>query len=266
MLTRRVLLGRKIAPLTAAERTRLEGAIIEVRSIGARSILVHKGEALEHSTLLLRGFLSRHTDDRRGHRQLVSVHVPGDLVDLHAFPLKQLDHDIAALTDAEVAIMPHAAIKAITEADPELARKLWFATLLDSAMHRAWIFRLGRLDAPGRVSHFFCETGSRLQAVGLGTLKRFPLPLIQADVADACGLTSVHVSRVLKGLRDTDICTFREGEVIVHKQAALFKRGQFDPSYLYLDREDVASERSTQDRAPASPRPAFTPRGTNGLT
>ena len=240
MLTRRVLLGRNIAPLTATERARLEGAIAEVRPVAARSTLVHKGEALEHSTLLLRGFLSRHTDDRRGHRQLVSLHVPGDLVDLHAFLMKQLDHDVAALTDAEVAILPHPAIKAITEADPGLARKLWFATLLDSAMHRAWIFRLGRLDACGRVSHFFAETGSRLQAVGLGTLRRFPLPLTQVDVGDACGLTSVHISRVVKTLRDDAICTFREGEVVVGDQAGLFRLAQFDPSYLYLDAAVVA--------------------------
>ena len=240
MLTRRVLLGRKIAPLTSSERARLEGAITEVRSIAARSTIVHKGEALEHSTLLLRGFLSRHGDDRRGHRQVVSLHVPGDLVDMHAFPMKQLDHDVAALTDAEVAILPHGAIKTLTEADPELARKLWFATLLDAAIHRAWIFRLGRLDAPGRVSHFFAETGARLQAVGLGTLKRFPLPLTQADVGDACGLTSVHVSRVLKALRAGKICTFQEGEVFVHDQAGMIRCGQFDPSYLYLDADAFA--------------------------
>jgi CRP-like cAMP-binding protein len=249
VLTRRVLLGRRIAPLSTAERARLEGAITEVRLIATRSIVVHKGEALEHSTLLLRGFLSRHADDRRGHRQLVSLHAPGDLVDLHAYPMKQLDHDVAALTDAEVAIMPHTAIKAITEADPELARKLWFATLLDSAMHRAWIFRLGRLDAPGRVSHFFAETGARLQAVGLGTPVRFLLPITQADVGDACGLTSVHVSRVLKSLRDTGICTFRDGEVVVHDRAAMFKCGQFDPSYLYLDEAIAAPERDAPYRS-----------------
>jgi CRP-like cAMP-binding protein len=243
VLTRRVLLGRTIAPLTTAERARLEGAIAEVRRVGARSKVVHKDEPLEHSTLLLRGFLSRHADDRRGHRQLVSLHVPGDLVDLHAFPMKQLDHDVTALTDAEVAILPHAAIKAITEADPGLARKLWFATLLDSAMHRAWIFRLGRLDATGRVSHFFAETGARLQAVGLGAPRRFPLPLTQADIGDACGLSSVHVSRVLKALRDGGICTLREGEVVVHDQAGLFRSAQFDPSYLYLDAVSVAPER-----------------------
>jgi CRP-like cAMP-binding protein len=217
------------------ERSRLEGAISEVRPVPARTVLVRRGEALEHSTLLLKGFLSRYVDDRQGHRQFVSLHVPGDLVDLHAYPMKQLDHDVASLSDAEVAIMPHAAIKAITEADAELARKLWFATLLDAAMHREWIFRLGRLDAPGRVCHFFAEIGARLQAIGAGTLERYALPITQADVAEACGLTSVHVSRVLKSLRAGAICTFRDGEVVVNDYPALVRRGQFEPAYLYLD-------------------------------
>ena len=201
----------------------------------ARSILVHKGEQLEHSTLLVSGLLSRYVDDRLGHRQFVSLHICGDLVDLHAYPMKQLDHDVAAITEAKVAIMPHAAIKAITEEDAELARKLWFATLLDAAMHREWIFRLGRLDAPGRVCHFLAETGARMQAVGAGKAERYPLPVTQADIGEACALTNVHVSRVLKSLRDAGVCTFKDGEVIVQDYAALVRRGQFDPAYLYLD-------------------------------
>ncbi len=221
--------------MTASERGRLERAISEVRTVSPRSVIVRKGEALDHSTLLVSGFLSRYADDRRGNRQLVSLHVPGDLVDLHAYPMKRLDHDVAALSVAEVALMPHAAIKAITEADADLARKLWFATLLDAAMHREWIFRLGRLDAVGRLSHFFAETGARLEAIGAGTRHNFPLPLTHADLGDACSITSVHVSRVLKALRDSNVCTFKDGSVSVIDYEALVKRGQFDPAYLYLD-------------------------------
>jgi len=230
-----VLKGRKIARLTPAERARLEGAISEVRTVPARSILVHKGEHLEHSTLLLRGFLSRAVVDRLGQSQCVSLHIAGDLVDLHAYPMKQLDHDVVALSDAEVAILPHRAIKAIAERDAELTRKLWFATLLDAAMHREWIFRLGRLDALGRVCHFFAETGARLQAVGIGTVERYALPMTQTDIGQACGLTSVHVSRVLKLLRDGEICVFKDGAVEVLNHESLVRRGQFDPAYLYLD-------------------------------
>jgi len=235
VLTRKVLQGRKISPLTTGEQALLEGTISEVRSVAARTVLVRKGVELEHSTLLLKGLLSRHVDDRHGQRQFVSVHLAGDLVDIHAYPMKRLDHDVAALSDADVAIMPLTALKAITEANPELARKLWFASLLDAAMHRAWIFRLGRLDAVGRVCHFFAETGARLFAIGAAPPGRFDLHMTQVDVGEACGLTGVHVSRVLKLLREGDICTFKDGRVEILDYAAMVRRGQFDPSYLYLE-------------------------------
>ncbi len=201
----------------------------------ARTVLTRKGEVLEFSSILVKGFLSRHVDDRRGHRQFVSLQVPGDLVDFHAYPTQFLDHDVAALSDAQIALIPHSAIAAITQADAELARKLWFATLLDAALHRGWIFRLGRLDAPGRVCHFLAETGARLQAVGLGSDVNFFLPITQADLGEACSLTSIHVSRVLKMLRSSGICAFRDGEVRIHDLAALLRLAQFDPTYLYLD-------------------------------
>ncbi len=237
MLTERVLAGRKIAPFTAAERATLERAIVEVRSVAARTVLTRRGEILETSTILLKGFLSRHVDDRQGHRQFMSLQVPGDLVDFHAYPMKFLDHDVAALSDVQIALIPHSAIAAMIRADAELARKIWFATLLDAALHRGWIFRLGRLDAPARVCHFFAETGARLQAVGLGTAEHFHLPITQTDLGDACSLTSVHVSRVLKTLRSAGICTFRDGDVRIDGPAALIRMAQFDPTYLYIDEE-----------------------------
>ncbi len=235
MLTRHVLAGRQIAPLTALERATLERAIVKVRAVDARTLLTRKGEVLEGGAILLKGLLSRHVDDRQGHRQFVSLHVPGDLIDFHAYPMNFLDHDVAALTDVQIALIPHFAIAAMTQADPGLARKIWFATLLDAALHRGWIFRLGRLDAAGRVCHFFAETAARLLAVGLGTPERFSLPITQADLGEACSLTSVHMSRVLKALRSAGVCVFREGELHIQDCAALSRMGQFDPGYLYLD-------------------------------
>ena len=245
MLTRLVLKGRTVAPLTDPERRRLEQAVSETRRVRARTLLVRKGEVIDHSTLLLKGLLSRHVDDRLGHRQFLSLQIPGDLVDMHAYPMKKLDHDVGALTDAEVAILPHDNIKKIAEDDPELTRKLWFATLLDGAMHREWIFRLGRLDALGRVAHLFAETGARFEAIGLGTRRRFSLPITHADLGDACGLTSVHVSRVLKGLREDGLCTFNHGDVEVTDYPNLVRRAQFDPEYLYLS---PSAAEPSQDR------------------
>lgn len=240
MLSKRFLLEKRGVRLDPQERDRLERAISEVRTLPPRKIVARLGVPLEHSTLLLEGMMSRYIDDRNGLRQLVAVHVPGDFVDLHAFPLKVLDHDVATMTAATVAIVPHAQLDMIVREQPDLTRKLWFATLIDAAIHRAWLFRLGRLDAIGRVAHFLCETNVRLVSAGLSDGRRFALEITQADLAEICGLTSVHVNRVIRHLREERICVFRSSLVEILHPDRLATRGQFNPAYLYIDGQTSA--------------------------
>lgn len=235
MFTERFLRDKRGVWLEPVERERLEAAISEIRSLEPRKTIIRAAEPLESSTLLIEGFLSRYIDDRNGLRQLVAVHVPGDFVDLHAYPLKSLEHDIAAMTAATVAIVPHENLDTLTKELPQLTRKFWFATLIDAAIHRAWLFRLGRLDAVGRVAHFLCETNARLVSAGLSDGRRFALGITQADVAEICGLTNVHVNRVMRHLREERLCIFRSSLVEVLDPERLAERGQFDPFYLYID-------------------------------
>ncbi|MDO9367364.1 MAG: Crp/Fnr family transcriptional regulator [Sphingopyxis sp.] len=239
MFTERFLRDKRGASLDVAERARLEQAIGEVKTFGPRKIIARAGEPLGQSTLLLEGIMSRYLDDRNGLRQLVAIHFPGDFLDLHAFPLKVLDHDVATLTTATVATVPHIELEAIAADMPQLTRKLWFATLLDAAIHRAWLFRLGRLDATGRVAHFLCETNARLFSAGLSDGHRFALALTQADLAEICGLTTVHVNRVMRQLREERLCIFRSSLVEVLDPAGLAARGQFNPAYLYNEHDTV---------------------------
>ncbi|MEC3951381.1 Crp/Fnr family transcriptional regulator [Sphingobium sp. HWE2-09] len=235
MFTERFLKDKRGVALDAGEHARLESAIREVRTLAPRTTLVRAGEPLHQSILLIEGIMSRHIDDRDGLRQLVAVHVPGDFIDLHGYPLKTLDHDVGTMTAATVAIIPHTAMDAIVSEMPDMARKLWFATLIDAAIHRAWLFRLGRLDAVGRVAHFLCETNARLVSAGLSDGRRFALGLTQADIAEICGLTNVHVNRVLRTLREEGFCIFRSSLVEILEPQRLAARGQFDPAYLYID-------------------------------
>ena len=237
MFTERFLRNRRGVRLTSEERAALEAAIVEIRTVGPRTTVIRQGDELTISTLLVEGIMCRYIDDRRGLRQLVAVHVPGDFVDLHAFPLKVLDHDVATLTSATVAIVPHISIEAMIEQRPQIARKLWFSTLLDAAIHRVWLFRLGRLDAVGKVSHFLCETNARLSAIGLSDERRFALGLTQHDLGEICGLTSIHVNRVLRQLREQELCVFRSSMVEILDLPGLQRRAQFDPHYLYLEQE-----------------------------
>ncbi len=242
MFMDRFLANRRGVHLTPEERALLEGTITEVRTFEPRITIVDAGTEITTSTFLLEGVISRYIDDRKGLRQLVSIHVSGEFVDLHAYPMRELDHAIGTLTAATVAMVPHAALKEVLAPRPELARKLWFSTLVDAAMHRAWLFRVGRLDAVGRVAHFLCEMNARLHAVGLSNGRRFVLALTQADIAEICGLTTVHTNRVFRQLRESGLCQMRASLVDIDDPAALAKRGNFSPDYLYLARCETISE------------------------
>lgn len=234
-VTRDFLRGRGREAMSEADKDVLEGAIERVETFAARSIVTRRGQRVRTTMLLLDGAMCRYMDARDGYRQLVAYQVPGDFVDLHGYPLLRLDHDVGTLAESRVAMIPHERVDAIVRERPGLARILWRSTLLDAALHREWIFRLGRLDAAGRVAHFLSETCNRMNAVGRVHDGAFALPLTQQDLGEACGLTGVHVNRTLRRLREDGIAEVARGEVRVLDAKRLARLGEFDADYLYLD-------------------------------
>lgn len=232
------LRGRGRELLSNEELRALEDSIGRITQVPARTTLVRRGERVTQSSYLIEGYVSRYMDDRAGRRQLVAIHVAGDFVDLHGFPMHRLDHDLATLGPARIANVDHRTLQAVIERYPMLMRMLWFSTLLDAAMHREWIFGLGRLDAVGRVAHFFCEVTTRLALVGLDGGGRYMMPLTQNDLAEACGLTNVHVNRVLRTLREMQMMEFRGGAVTIIDYDALARLAEFDPAYLYAGKAE----------------------------
>lgn len=235
MTFEKFLMGRRRDQLTPDDLAALEAAAHDIRTLEPRMALIREGDRVTASTYLVEGFMCRYLDDRKGERQLIAVHVPGDFVDLHGYPLRRLDHDIATITSCKVAQVPHARLDEIMEERPGMSKLLWFSTLLDAAMHREWIFRLGRFDAAKRLGHFFCEIEAKLRSVGLSNGKSFRLPMTQADLGEACSLTSVHVNRMLKELRERGLLEMKAQIVTVIDRPALYRFCEFDPSYLYLD-------------------------------
>lgn len=229
-LARRDSLGER-------ERAILRAAPTGTRQFAARRMIVHQGEPLSQSMLLLEGFVCRYNDLADGKRQILEFHMPGDFIDLQGFLLKSLEHNMATISPATVALVPHAALRQITETEPHLTRLLWFTTLVDAAIHRQWIVSNGRRAAIARVAHLICELGARLDAAGLAQGDTFALPFTQADIADATGLTPIHVNRMLRILRDDGVMTFREGRVTITDREALEEIAEFDPAYLFLDHQ-----------------------------
>nr|WP_243415142.1 Crp/Fnr family transcriptional regulator [Altererythrobacter segetis] len=230
--TGRFLRGRLRSAMADQEMQVVEELIESEHKLAGGEPIARRGAECSSSTILVEGFAIR-VIERRGHAHIVGLQVPGDFVDLPAFALKRLDHDILALGEAKIGRVSHARIRQVIDRQPHLARLLWFATLLDAAIHREWILKLEDLNAAQRVAHVFCEICRRLDMVGLGGPNGFSLPLTQAQLASMCGTTAVHMSRALRRLRDETGATFRHGKLQCPDPAALAQFCEFDPSYLY---------------------------------
>ncbi|MFL6845460.1 MAG: Crp/Fnr family transcriptional regulator [Allosphingosinicella sp.] len=222
--------------ISEEEEEVLRASIGEIREHPVGRTIVRSGTTLSASTLLVEGLICRFKDLAEGQRQIMELHVAGDFVDLHGFLLKRIDHNIGALTPIRVALVPHDALRGITETHPHLGRMLWFSTLLDAAIHREKILSIGRRTAIARIAHIFCELMVRLRLIGLADEEGYDLPLIQADLGDATGLTSVHVNRMLKKLRDDGLLTFRGGRVTIDDWDGLQRVAEFNADYLHLER------------------------------
>lgn len=235
-LTGRFLAGRLRQELSLAEREILEALPFEVREYGRGDRVIARGDHCHHSTMLVEGFMLRTLEDH-DRRFGVSFHVPGDFVDLHCFPLRRLDHNVDCVGPAKVALVSHDELFRVMDEQPHLARLLWFSTLLDAAMHREWIMKLGQLTAPRRIAHIFAEIWHRLEMVGLALPDGFDTPLRQEDIGVMSGTTGIHANRSLQTLRRNDIAHFDRGRVRVADRGRLESYAEFAPDYLYGEGE-----------------------------
>lgn len=221
--------------ISTVEEAALRGAVGDVRDLPSDKTFIRSGQELEESTLLMDGLICRYKDLRDGQRQIMELHVAGDFADLHSLLLKRLDHNVMTLTRVRVAMVPHENLKKITRDHPHLTRVLWFSTVLDAAIHREWMLSLGRRSALSRTAHFFCEMRIRLGMVGLAEEASYQLPITQIDLAECLGLTSVHINRTLKELRERGLVEFRSSRVTIQDLPGLERVAEFDPAYLHLE-------------------------------
>ncbi len=231
-LTGRFLMGRLRHAMGEREKEILETSIEECEEFTRPHRFLSRGEVCERSTMLVEGFMVRtiYENDRR---YIVGIQVPGDFVDLHAFALKRLDHDLVSIGPAKVGYVRHDRLRDLMRSEPHLSRLFWFSTLLDAAIHRQWTLKLGQLKANRRVAHLFSEIWCRLDMIGLSRTNGFRTPLTQADLADMCGTTSIHMNRSLGELRRSGIAEFRRGLVTAGDRDQLERHGDFDADYLY---------------------------------
>ena len=226
------LLGRLRHAMSERELALLDALVEHTERVPDGHFMQRRAVPATRSTLLLEGFAAS-TIYEAGERNIVGLHVPGDLVDLHGFALKRLDHDLVTIGPARLGYVSHARLADILRNEPHLTQVLWFATLLDAAIHREWILNLQHLKAEARLAHLLCELWHRLDFVGLADPQGFHMPLLQTHLASACGTTAVHMNRAIKALRQRNILEINRGRVTFPDRSALERFAQFEPDYLY---------------------------------
>ena len=208
-----------------------------IRQFAAREDVIREGDRPQYINLILAGWACRYKVLEDGRRQMIAIFLPGDMCDLNVFVLSQMDHSIGAITPITVSEIARSGFDELMRSHMRLPTALWWEQLVAAATQREWAVNLGQRDAIERTSHLFCELFVRLRAVGLTDGTSCEMPLTQADLAEATGLSPVHVNRTLQELRRLGLIILKDRTLTIPNFDALSDIALFNPNYLHLDHE-----------------------------
>ena len=228
------------APLSDADVTLLADSCRTVRDVPAGHHLIMEGDNPDPVFVMLEGWACGYKMLPDGGRQILAFMLPGDFCDIHIAVLRAMDHSIVTITAAKVATLPRVQMEALVEARPTITRAFWWSQLVDQSVLRTWIVSMGRRTAKERIAHLMCELYIRMRNIGLATDDRCEMPLTQIVIADAVGLTPVHVNRVLKQLRLDCVMELRSGSLTIIDPVRLAEIAGFDGTYLHGRLKKVA--------------------------
>lgn len=220
----------RFGPLGDGVRNHLAQCVVETQTFEAGQVILAVGER-SRLRLLARGLAVKQTTLADGGRQVFGVAIPGDLIDLGGLFVGS-DHEVRALGPCEVRKISTRELRAIIQDHPSILAVLCRAVLTEARAHRNWMVSLGRRSAAARTANLFCEIYWRQKTLALAKDGRCALPALQSDIADALGLSVVHIHRVLRGLRDEGLASVKNGVLHIHDWDGLAALGDFDAEAL----------------------------------
>lgn len=247
----------RFGPLGPDTRERLAKCVVESQTVKAGALILATGER-SHLRLLARGLAVKQTVLADDARQIFGVATPGDLIDLGGLYVG-IDHEVRALSDCEVRLIKPGDLKALLQGHVDLMAAICRAVLTEARAHRSWMVSLGRRYAAARAANLFCEIYWRQKTLALTKDDRCALPVVQSDIADALGLSVVHVHRVLRGFREDGLAVVRNGTLRIMDWDRLAALGDFDPQTFRPQTDQDGGRDGGQDRG-SSARPRLVAR------
>ncbi len=181
------------------------------RDVAPNELLVSEGKKPSHSIIVLSGLVFRFKSGPEA-RQIVSLHIPGDMPDIQSLLLKRMDHGLSvAASSSQIAMISHAAILALFEKHPRLERLFWHDTLIDASLYREALTSMGTRPAMQRMAHYFCEHYTRMKNRGLAENGSCEMQMTQSLLSEALGLSLVSANRSVKFLRNNKLADHKTG-------------------------------------------------------
>lgn len=243
----------RFAALSPADIEALRAACSATTRIRPGAVIHAEGSKPEHAVAVIDGWAIRYKLLEDGARQILAFIIPGDVCDLAPSGVGQMDHDIRSLTPLTHARIPHLVLNNIMKERPAIMRAFLGAQMADEAVLRAWLTNLGRRDAYQRLAHLFCELWMRCESAGLASGGEISMPMSQVDLADAMGLTSVHVNRTMRCLREKRLIRYKRGLVEIVDASGLIQAAGFDPAYLQPPRATASPMTCFRTEPPSRP-------------
>ncbi|MGQ7260460.1 Crp/Fnr family transcriptional regulator [Vreelandella sp. V005] len=240
LLPHTYLMIRKIEStftLTTEEKRALQELPVQTQDVKSNHDIVKMGDQPSQCCLLLEGFSCVYKLTFEGKRQIMALHIPGDMPDLQSLHLQVVDINIASISPCKLGFIQHKDLHSLFERHPRLTAAFWHETLVDASIFREWLLNVGQREGYSRIAHIICELLLRLRAVGLVEDDSFSMPITQAELADATGMTPVHVNRVLQALRNDGLIITDKRKITIPNWEKLQEVGEFDPLYLHFEKE-----------------------------
>ena len=225
-------------PLSPGDEIAIENACRQVREVQARRDLIREGDQPSFIYVMLDGWAIRYKMLENGRRQISAFLHPGDLFDLNLYVLREMDHSIGAVSAITVAEISRPTFEALTDHHPRITKALMWHQLAMTALEREWVANVGRRTAYQRISHLLCELFVRLKSIGMTDGISFRFPATQDDLADATGITSVHVNRTLGRMKREGLIRIDGKDVTILRPEALQRAGMFEDNYLHLHEQN----------------------------
>lgn len=163
--------------------------------------LARRGEKSAYIHFLIDGWAARYRLLSDGRRQITRIYVPGDLCEISSLTQPVAREHVVALLPLKTARVSHGQAREALLNEPRVQQMLWREQSEQSEIQSEWIGNLGRKTALERIAWLFCEMTERIGRVSDNGAGGCDMPMTQIDIADATGLTPVHVNRVLQEMR-----------------------------------------------------------------